>query len=151
GRTGRADDPAGHPSTRRRLAAGVRQPAPAPGDQRRDRTRGEPARLLPRAGRDEHLPPRGRPPGPGRLATGRTELVTRRTIDQVLAAARARLDRLTPAEAEREVEQEGAVLVDIRPEAQRAEEGSWPGALIIERNVLEWRFDPACDARLAIA
>src|SRR5690606_5743253 len=41
-----------------------------------------------------------------------------------------------------------ALLVDIRPAAQRAEEGEVPGALIVERNVLEWRFDPASDARL---
>jgi rhodanese-related sulfurtransferase len=40
------------------------------------------------------------------------------------------------------------VLVDIRPAAQRAAEGEIPGALIVERNVLEWRFDPASDARL---
>ena len=42
----------------------------------------------------------------------------------------------------------GAVLVDIRPAAQRAAEGEIPGALIVERNVLEWRFDPASAARL---
>jgi hypothetical protein len=40
------------------------------------------------------------------------------------------------------------ILVDIRPEAQRAIEGSIPGALIVERNVLEWRFDPESYARL---
>jgi len=38
--------------------------------------------------------------------------------------------------------------VDIRPAAQRAAEGEVSGALIVERNVLEWRFDPACTARL---
>ncbi|GAB3744041.1 rhodanese-like domain-containing protein [Microlunatus parietis] len=74
----------------------------------------------------------------------------RRSIDEVLAEARSRLDRVTPVQADRAAA-EGAVLVDIRPEAQRREEGSWPGALIIERNVLEWRFDPAGDARLPIA
>ena len=41
-----------------------------------------------------------------------------------------------------------ALLVDIRPVAQRQEEGEIPGALIIERNVLEWRLDPACEARI---
>ena len=71
----------------------------------------------------------------------------RRTIDQVLAEARARLDRLTPQQALRAVAA-GAVLVDIRPAAQRAAEGEIPGALIVERNVLEWRFDPASAARL---
>ena len=70
-----------------------------------------------------------------------------RTIDQLLAEARARLDRLTPAGAFAAFSR-GAVLVDIRPEAQRAREGGIPGALIVERNVLEWRFDPASEARL---
>jgi rhodanese-related sulfurtransferase len=70
-----------------------------------------------------------------------------RTIEQILADARARLHRLGPHQAYRAVS-EGAVLVDIRPAAQRAEEGEIPGALIIERNVLEWRFDPASAARL---
>jgi rhodanese-related sulfurtransferase len=73
-----------------------------------------------------------------------------RTIDQVLAAARARLDRLSPAAAAAAGER-GALLVDIRPVAQRAAEGEIPGALIVERNVLEWRFDPASDARLPVA
>jgi rhodanese-related sulfurtransferase len=71
----------------------------------------------------------------------------RRTIDQVLAEARTRLDRLTPRQALRAAGA-GAVLVDIRPAAQRAAEGEIPGALIVERNVLEWRFDPASAARL---
>jgi len=70
-----------------------------------------------------------------------------RTIEQVLADARARLDRLSPQQAQRAVSA-GAVLVDIRPAAQRAAEGEIPGALIVERNVLEWRFDPASATRL---
>jgi rhodanese-related sulfurtransferase len=74
----------------------------------------------------------------------------RLTIQQVLDAARQRLVRLTPAEAER-ASRAGAVVVDIRPAAQRATEGDLPGALVIERNVLEWRFDPCCEARLDIA
>jgi rhodanese-related sulfurtransferase len=73
-----------------------------------------------------------------------------RTIAEVLAAARARLDRLTPDQAYR-ASTSGAVVVDIRPAAQRAAEGELPGALVIERNVLEWRFDPSSDARLEIA
>jgi rhodanese-related sulfurtransferase len=44
-----------------------------------------------------------------------------------------------------------AILVDIRPQAQRAIEGSIPGALLVERNVLEWRFDPTSSSRLPIA
>jgi rhodanese-related sulfurtransferase len=70
-----------------------------------------------------------------------------RTIDQILAEARARLHRLSPEEAFRAADG-GAVLVDIRPAAQRAAEGEIPGTLIVERNVLEWRFDPASAARL---
>ena len=73
-----------------------------------------------------------------------------RTIDDILADARARLRRLSPEEAAAAAG-EGAVLVDIRPAAQRASEGEIPGVLIVERNVLEWRFDPACDARLPMA
>jgi rhodanese-related sulfurtransferase len=73
-----------------------------------------------------------------------------RTIDQVLADARARLHRLSPRQASTALA-DGAVLVDIRPAAQRAAEGFIPGALVIERNVLEWRFDPACPARLPMA
>jgi rhodanese-related sulfurtransferase len=73
-----------------------------------------------------------------------------RTIDELLADARAQLRRLSPQEAAAAVRQ-GAILVDIRPAAQRAAEGEIPGALIVERNVLEWRFDPVCEARLPIA
>jgi rhodanese-related sulfurtransferase len=70
-----------------------------------------------------------------------------RTIDDLLAEARARIERVTPAEAAARVAG-GAYLVDIRPAAQRRREGEVPGSLIVERNVLEWRFDPASDARL---
>ena len=71
-------------------------------------------------------------------------------VDTLLAEARARLQRLSPADALSAVG-EGAVVVDIRPAAQRAEQGDLPGALVIERNVLEWRFDPTNDAALPIA
>jgi rhodanese-related sulfurtransferase len=70
-----------------------------------------------------------------------------RTTDQLLAEARARLRRLDPHQAWAAA-RDGALLVDIRPEAQRAAEGEMPGALLVERNVLEWRFDPASSARL---
>ncbi len=65
----------------------------------------------------------------------------------MLAQARARLQRLDPQQAHDAVAT-GALLVDIRPSWQRAEEGTVPGALLVERNHLEWRFDPECDARL---
>lgn len=68
-------------------------------------------------------------------------------IDEVLKAARARLRRLDPRDVPAAVAR-GAVLVDIRPHAQREREGELPGALVIERNVLEWRCDPTGDARL---
>jgi rhodanese-related sulfurtransferase len=75
----------------------------------------------------------------------------RMSIDQVLSVARARLRRLSPNEAHAAVAETEAILVDIRPESQRAMEGSIEGALVVERNVLEWRFDPASSARLPVA
>lgn len=72
---------------------------------------------------------------------------TPRSIDEILAEARDRLRRLDPAETYEAMGQ-GAVLVDIRSEAQRAEQGLVPGSLHVERNVLEWRFDPQSAAKL---
>ncbi|MEV6137107.1 rhodanese-like domain-containing protein [Nocardia sp. NPDC051990] len=72
------------------------------------------------------------------------------TIDQMLENARARLNRIYAFETPQAVDR-GAILVDIRPQAQRAREGALPGALVIERNVLEWRLDPSSSARLALA
>ena len=71
-----------------------------------------------------------------------------RSIDAVLTEARARLQRITPADAAKAVDERGALLVDTRPEWQRREEGEVPGALLIERNHIEWRLDPASDARI---
>ena len=73
------------------------------------------------------------------------------SIEQVLSAARARLPRLSPDETYEAMVKTGAILVDIRPEGQRAIEGGIAGALVVERNVLEWRCDPASSARLPIA
>jgi rhodanese-related sulfurtransferase/mannose-6-phosphate isomerase-like protein (cupin superfamily) len=73
------------------------------------------------------------------------------SIEQMLSAARARLRRLSPDEAYEAVAKTEAILVDIRPEGQRATEGNIPSALIVDRNVLEWRFDPASSARLPVA
>ncbi|GLY24384.1 hypothetical protein Misp04_41160 [Micromonospora sp. NBRC 101691] len=70
-----------------------------------------------------------------------------RGIDEILADARTRLRRLDP-EGAHLAHRRGALLVDIRPAAQRAAHGTVPGALAVERNVLEWRFDPRCAARL---
>ena len=73
-----------------------------------------------------------------------------RSIDEMLTAARARLDRLTPHEAHAST-RSGAVIVDIRPERYQLTEGVIAGAVIVERNVLEWRLDPTSQARLPIA
>jgi rhodanese-related sulfurtransferase len=71
-------------------------------------------------------------------------------VDAMLADARSRLDRIDVETAYREA-LDGALLVDIRPAAQRAAEGEVSPALrplVIERNVLEWRLDPRSEARL---
>ncbi len=70
-----------------------------------------------------------------------------KTIDEYLAAARARLERVAPEDLDAEIA-DGAVLVDIRPESDRRTEGEIPGALVIDRIVLEWRLAPSSDARL---
>jgi rhodanese-related sulfurtransferase len=70
-----------------------------------------------------------------------------RGIDDILTAALVRLRRLCPQTA-LEAFCAGAVLVDIRPAAQRAAEGEIAGALVVERCSLEWRFDPTSDTRL---
>lgn len=69
------------------------------------------------------------------------------TVDELLAAARSRLDRVDPVRAASLVA-EGARLVDTRPQWQRDDEGTLPEALVIERNHLEWRLDPTSDARI---
>jgi rhodanese-related sulfurtransferase len=68
-------------------------------------------------------------------------------LDRLLARARARLIRLQPQEA-RDAIQAGAILVDIRPEFQRRADGEIPGAVIIERNHVEWRLHPASSGRI---
>jgi rhodanese-related sulfurtransferase len=72
------------------------------------------------------------------------------SVDELLADARSRLDRLSPSAAAAAVA-EGARLVDIRPQSQREAQGEIPGALIVERNHLEWRLHPRSDSRLAAA
>src|SRR5260370_37019046 len=72
------------------------------------------------------------------------------TIDDVLRRARSRLKRLGPEEAAAELES-GALLVDTRTEIQRRERGEIPGALVIDRTVLEWRLDPSTPGRIAEA
>jgi len=78
-----------------------------------------------------------------------------KSIDTILSEARSKLQRISASQAFDELRetQVGAptFLVDIRPAAQREREGAIHGSLIIERNILEWRFDPRCASRLAIA
>lgn len=69
------------------------------------------------------------------------------TIDEMLAAARARYERVRAEDVATELAA-GAILVDTRPAAQRAAEGEDNRAIVIERNVLEWRLDPSSDARI---
>jgi rhodanese-related sulfurtransferase len=60
---------------------------------------------------------------------------------------RARIDRIEPVEASRRLAS-GALLVDTRPLEQRDRDGEVPGAVVVDRNVLEWRLDPACPHRI---
>lgn len=71
-------------------------------------------------------------------------------VDALLAQARDGLDRLSPERAAR-AQRAGALLVDIRYAALRDRDGLVPGALVVERNELEWRLDPTCPHRAAEA
>ena len=68
-------------------------------------------------------------------------------MEQLLAEARERLDRLSPTAARRALAERDAVLVDIRSDGQRGRDGLIPGAVCVPRNVLEWRLDPASPYR----
>ena len=77
--------------------------------------------------------------------------MTGRSVEDLLARARARLARVDPAQASVAM-RDGAVLVDIRAESQRQRDGVVPGSVFVARNVLEWRCDPRGshrDARVA--
>ena len=69
------------------------------------------------------------------------------SADELVARARERISRIRPEELA-PLSAAGALIVDIRPAAQRAHEGELPGALVVERNVLEWRLDPSGDHRI---
>jgi rhodanese-related sulfurtransferase len=71
-------------------------------------------------------------------------------IDELLARVRSRIERVDPVEAWRRAVQGGALLVDTRPAEQRRRDGEVPGALVVDRNVLEWRLDPASPDRLPV-
>ena len=117
--------------------ADVRDPAPAA-----SRTTSRVDRLTSRAGRRTFW-----------AGGAMGEVEHRSRIDDLLADARADLDRVAPADLAAEMAA-GALVVDTRPEEQRRRDGELPGAVVIDRNVLEWRLDPtsphhipdACDA-----
>jgi rhodanese-related sulfurtransferase len=69
------------------------------------------------------------------------------TIENHLDLARRRLDRVEPHQAAYELAK-GALLVDTRTETQRASQGEIPGAIVIDRTVLEWRLDPTSPSRI---
>jgi rhodanese-related sulfurtransferase len=70
-----------------------------------------------------------------------------RTIDELLTQVRGRIRRVHPTEAAARLAA-GALLVDTRPWEQRSRDGEVPGAVVVDRNVLEWRLDPASPWRI---
>ncbi|MER7283146.1 rhodanese-like domain-containing protein [Dactylosporangium sp. NPDC000244] len=75
------------------------------------------------------------------------QLLSAAGVDRVLDEARRGIRRYSPEETEA-ARLRGALVVDTRTETQRAETGELPGAIVIDRTVLEWRLDPASDARI---
>jgi rhodanese-related sulfurtransferase len=69
------------------------------------------------------------------------------TVDTLLERARGCLVRVDARQAAEEMAH-GALLIDIRPSDQRAQQGDIPGAVVVGRNVLEWRLDPTSEWRL---
>lgn len=70
------------------------------------------------------------------------------TIDEMFETARRRIEpRVSPGDIAAALDR-GALLVDIRPVEQRHRDGDLPGAVVVDRNVLEWRLDPASDHRI---
>ena len=70
-----------------------------------------------------------------------------RTLDDILASARARLDRVPPSDLQAAIDA-GSIVVDVRDSAQRATQGPLPGALVIDLTVLEWRLAPSSATRI---
>jgi rhodanese-related sulfurtransferase len=71
-------------------------------------------------------------------------------ISSLLEECRRSLDRVEAADLA-SVQAAGALVVDIRPVEQRQRDGELPGALVVDRNVLEWRLDPSSPYRLPVA
>lgn len=86
----------------------------------------------------------GRPPADRGLSRSQPPL----GIDELLNQVRADLDRVEPRRAHEEAQSAGTLLVDIRYAALRDRDGLVPGAVIVERNELEWRLDPTGSHRI---
>jgi rhodanese-related sulfurtransferase len=74
-------------------------------------------------------------------------MTERHSIDEILARARSTFERVPPEHLAHE-QAHGALVVDIRPVEQRQRDGVLPGAVVIDRNVLEWRLDPSSEHRI---
>ncbi|MBV9660357.1 MAG: hypothetical protein JO337_04295 [Acidimicrobiales bacterium] len=70
-------------------------------------------------------------------------------IDRALAVARQRIAPRVEAAGLAAELAAGALVVDTRASALRTRDGDLPGAVVVERNVLEWRLDPTCPHRLS--
>lgn len=68
-------------------------------------------------------------------------------VEALLEQARAGVTRLTPQETVQAASR-GTLVIDIRTDTQRQEQGDLPGVIVIDRTVLEWRLDPASDSRI---
>jgi rhodanese-related sulfurtransferase len=79
---------------------------------------------------------------------GGTEIDEPATIEDLLELSRSHIDRMTPSEA-LAAQRAGALLIDIRPESQRRRDGTIAEAVVIDRNVLEWRLAPTSRWRIS--
>ena len=89
----------------------------------------------------------GRPVVPAATAAVTSLLPVPSSVDRLLQAARTGPPRRTPAQA-LEAVRRGALLVDTRTDVQRRDQGDLPGAVVIDRTVLEWRLDPGSPWRI---
>lgn len=71
-----------------------------------------------------------------------------RSVQELLSEVRDRYERVQ-AEHASEEQRQGAIIVDTRCKEQREEHGLVPGAVLMERNVMEWRLDPVSDVRMS--
>jgi len=72
-------------------------------------------------------------------------------IDELVEQVRRELPRRPVAGDLRSLHERDALIVDIRPSEQRVRDGELPGAIVVDRNVLEWRLDPTSPDRIPAA